>query len=58
MTDNKEKNETINCGDCNYYMSGKCALFGKSREAYDGCKHGETGGVHPDIAKYYRNRGY
>ena len=59
MTNKDTKEEKfVKCGCCNYYMSGRCSLFGGSREAYDGCKYGGTGGMHPDVAKYYRNRGY
>ena len=58
MKKEAKEEKYIKCGDCNKYMSGKCALFEESRETYDGCKYGETGGMHSDVAKYYRNRGF
>ena len=58
MADNEEKKKFIKCGDCGYYMSNKCALFGGATHAYDGCPHGKKGGLHPDIARHYKNHGY
>ena len=58
MADNEEKKKYIKCGDCGYYRSGKCVLFGETRHAYSSCPYGKKDGLHPDVAKYYKNNGY
>lgn len=58
MADNEEKKKFIKCGDCGYYMSNRCALFGGTRHACDSCQYGKKGGLHPDIERYYKNHGY
>ena len=55
-TQEQKTKKCIKCGDCNYYISCRCSLFGGKRYGHDGCQHGETGGLHPDVAKAYRNR--